>query len=261
MATPSWMACRPSSTRRIRPGSPACISPPPRKTSTGCVAELQAADRGAREGDDLVRQAVDEARGDGIGPRLREHHRRELDQPRRGERARVQRLRHLPGRRQPERGGHRPLERRRRAAAVLAAGRRGEGREAEVAAAAPVAGDGAERREAHVAAVRPDADAVDAGAARDADAPAVRCRRAARRRCRWRRPCARAQPRACTASRSACSSASRSAPASMICACSTTARPSRVAPCSASARSSAPSRTPSTPSSPILCSELAGART
>ena len=66
-----------------------------------------------------------------------------------------------------------PLEARLRAAPVLAARRRGQRGEADVAAAAPVAGDLAERREARVASVRRDPDAVDAGTAGDCHAPAA----------------------------------------------------------------------------------------
>ena len=70
---------------------------------------------------------------------------------------------------------HRVLERRPRAAPVLAPGCGADGGEADVVAAAPVTGDRAERREANLAAVAGDADAVDAGTADDCDAPAVRC--------------------------------------------------------------------------------------
>src|SRR4029450_10342977 len=68
---------------------------------------------------------------------------------------------------------HRALERRSLAAAVLAAGRGRDRRDPDVVAAAPVTRDPAERREASVAAGGPDADAVDARPADDADSPAV----------------------------------------------------------------------------------------
>ena len=68
---------------------------------------------------------------------------------------------------------HRLLQRRPLAAAVLAAGRGGDRLDADVVATAPVARDPAERREASLTSVRGDADAVDACAADDADAPAV----------------------------------------------------------------------------------------
>ena len=88
--------------------------------------------------------------------------------------------------------------------------------EPDVVAAAPVAGDRAERREAHLAAVRADADAVDAGAAHDRDAPAARrCRRGAPRTCRSRRSSVAAQPAGRRALRaSSPSSAGKSTPAS-----------------------------------------------
>ena len=78
-----------------------------------------------------------------------------------------------PGVAEPEVRRHGALERGPRPAAVLAARRRRQRGEPDVVAAAPVAGDRAERGEAHVAAVGADADAVDARAAHDRDAPAA----------------------------------------------------------------------------------------
>src|SRR5262245_62616207 len=79
-----------------------------------------------------------------------------------------------PGRRrEAEVGGNRLLQRRPLAATILAAGRGGDRREADVVAAAPVAGDCAEGREARVAPVGGDAHAVDAGPADDRHAPTL----------------------------------------------------------------------------------------
>src|SRR5436309_32605 len=75
-------------------------------------------------------------------------------------------------RREVEVRRHGVLEAGLRAAAVLTAGRRPDGRPPDVEAAAPVAADVAERREAGLAAVRRHAGAVDPGAADDGDAPA-----------------------------------------------------------------------------------------
>ncbi len=116
---------------------------------------------------------VDDARRDRVGRRLGEHERCELDDAPLRDRARVHGLRQLERRPQTEVRGHGALERRVRAAPVLAAGRGHHRRQADVVAAAPVAGDRAERGEAGLPAVRRQAEAVDAGAADDGDAPAA----------------------------------------------------------------------------------------
>ena len=87
--------------------------------------------------------------------------------------AEVDRLGQLARRSRPEVRWNGVLERRLRAAAVLAARRGHQRGETDVVAAAPVAGDRPERGEAGVPSVRRDADAVDARAADDGHAPAV----------------------------------------------------------------------------------------
>src|SRR5690349_16446794 len=82
-------------------------------------------------------------------------------------------LRQLRGRAQAEVARHRLLEGRARPATILAPRRGPDPGKPDVVTAAPVAGDRTERREARVAAVRRDAEAVDAGAADDRDAPAA----------------------------------------------------------------------------------------
>ena len=82
-------------------------------------------------------------------------------------------LRELEWSREPEVRRHELLERRSRPAPVLAARRRPHGCRADVLAAAPVAADVAERGKARLASVGREAEAVDAGAADDGDAPAA----------------------------------------------------------------------------------------
>ena len=84
---------------------------------------------------------------------------------------------------EPEVPRHGVLEARARPASVLAPGGYPERLEPDVVPAAPVAGDPAERREPNPAAVRRDADAVDARAADDRDAPAALGARAKDREC------------------------------------------------------------------------------
>src|SRR6185503_18248665 len=73
----------------------------------------------------------------------------------------------------PEVGRDEPFERRGRTATVLASRRGRGGCEAHIEAASPVACGRAERREARVPSVGGHADAVDARAAHDGDAPAA----------------------------------------------------------------------------------------
>src|SRR5206468_11014919 len=91
-----------------------------------------------------------------------------------GQHAEVHRFGDLLRRAEAEVRRHAVLEARLRAAAVLAARCGAERRHADVVPAAPVAGDLAERREAHLPAVRCNRDAVDPGAADEADAPTAR---------------------------------------------------------------------------------------
>ncbi len=74
---------------------------------------------------------------------------------------------------EPEVRRHELLERRSRTAPVLTARRRPHGGGADVLAAAPVAADVAERGKACLASIGCKAEAVDAGAADDGDAPAA----------------------------------------------------------------------------------------
>src|SRR6185312_369160 len=104
---------------------------------------------------------------------LREHDRRELDHAALRDLPEVERLGELARCLEPEVGGNSVFEARTRSAPVLAAGSSVHRGEAEVLPSAPVAGDLAERRKAGVPSVRRDADAVDAGAAGDGDAPAA----------------------------------------------------------------------------------------
>ena len=139
----------------------------------GGAAELEPLDRGVHEREHLGGEPLDDRGRDRVGRGGVEHQRRQLDDPPLRHAAEVDRLDELAGRGEAEVLGHRALEPRARAAAVLAAHRRRQRGEADVVAAAPVAADRAERGEAHVAAVGADADAVDAGAAHHRDAPAA----------------------------------------------------------------------------------------
>ena len=159
---------RPGPRRRARRAGRAAAAPPartPRSRRPGGRPELA---------------------GHGVGRRLGEHQRRELGEA--GAWAARPGGPPRPGRAcvgSPKCAGTAVLQRRARAAAVLAA-RRGEHRGApEVVAAAPVAGDVAQRREARLAAVGTDAGAVDRRRRRPRRRPSRgRCRRAAARACR-----------------------------------------------------------------------------
>ena len=82
-------------------------------------------------------------------------------------------LSQLERRREPEVRGDRLFQRRSRPASVRTTGGGRECREADVVAAAPVPGDRPQGRETSDTAGRRHADAVDAGATRDGDAPAA----------------------------------------------------------------------------------------
>ena len=142
------------------------------------AGQVEALERDARERDHLGREAIDDLGRDRIARRLGVDQRSELDHRALRDLAAVHRLRQLRRRAQAVVRRDRVLERGARPAAVLAARRGGDGREPDVVAAAPVAGDRAERGKPHLAAVPADADAVDAGAAGDGDAPAARRARA-----------------------------------------------------------------------------------
>ena len=151
------------------------------------VRQLEAFERDADHGHDLLGETVDDRPGRGVVLGLGEDDRRQLNHAALGDAACVDRLGELHRRLEPEMLRNRALEGRLLAAPVLAPRRCERRGKADVVAAAPVAGRPAERREAGVAPVGRDADAVDPGAADDRDAPAApSCRRAARRGCRCR---------------------------------------------------------------------------
>ena len=133
---------------------------------------------GPDEGDDLCRLSIDDLRSDGVTLGCLEDERREFAEPGPGNPSAVNLTSELDRRRATEVLRDESLEAGLRAAAVLAAGRRGDGRQTDRAPAVHlVAADLTERGKAHVAPVRTDADAIHSGSAGDRDAPTSRASR------------------------------------------------------------------------------------
>ena len=103
------------------------------------LRQVEAGQRGAGESDDLVGEARDDGCGNRVVGRLGEDEPRQLDHPASRDLLVVDRLRQLERARKAEMGRNGALEARPRAAPVLAPGRRGHRRHADVVAAAPVA--------------------------------------------------------------------------------------------------------------------------
>ena len=157
---------------RSRP-SPACRSPPPRRSSTGCSVEVEALERDAGESHDLRGESIDDLRGDGIVGGGREDHWWKLLETAHRDGAAVDLLCQLEWGADPEVGRDEAFERRGRPAPVLASRSGRGGCEADVEAPSPVARGRAERREAGMPAVGRHSDAVDSRAAHDGDTPAA----------------------------------------------------------------------------------------
>ena len=134
--------------------------------------------RGADEGDDLRRLPIDDLGGDGVTLGCLEDERREFAEPGQGILPPIDRTCELDRGRAHEVLRDESFEFGLRAAAVLAAGRRGDCRQADRAPTVHrVAADLTERGKAHMAPVRADADAVHSGSASDRDAPTARASR------------------------------------------------------------------------------------
>ncbi len=100
-----------------------------------------------RECDHFVRDAAEDARGDGILAADSQHDRSELGQPVRRQLPEMKRPRHVERVTEPEVGRHRVLQPRARPASVSGAHGRGQRRETDIATAAPVARHRTEREE------------------------------------------------------------------------------------------------------------------
>ena len=156
----------------VSSGFLASSTPPPSTTGMPRAVQAKPPYRRHRHRADLLGLPFHQAPGHRVAGRggLEEHD-RQPDQVVFPELAQVEGDRHLVHGRQPEKRGDRRAQRGRLAPAVLGPRRPPHDLPAEPDAAAPVTGEGAEGEESRGLPVRRHADAVDAGAAGDGDAP------------------------------------------------------------------------------------------
>src|SRR5690348_14835466 len=140
--------------------------------------EAEAVHRGPDEGNDLVGLPIDDLGGDGVARGRLEDEWREFAEPGPGNPSTVNFTSELDRGRAPEVLWDESFEFGLRAAAVLAAGRGGDCRQADRAPTVHrVAADLTKRGKAHLAPVRAHADAVHPGSAGDRDTPTARASR------------------------------------------------------------------------------------